>query len=270
MNRIDGHSAQVWGLNYPRFEEFDELERWADVLFILENYTYHWLPIDKIRESKKLKIFWSIDSHCVLQMHREVCDRLKPDIHLNSTERYLPHFHDITKRAHWFPNAYPSDLIAPIEGVEKPYDLGFCGTVHDDRRDLLNALSEFNPKIDSFVIGDEMVKAINSYKIHLNKNIGDDINYRTFETLGCRTFLITNYTPGLEKLFDVGRDLVTWSDREDLRSKIHHYLSNPSEREAIERKGYETVRERHSYDSRCRYLVRLINGGGVELVTGIT
>ena len=34
-----------------------------------------------------------------------------------------------------------------------------------------------------------MVDAINSYYIHFNRNIGDDINYRTFETTGCKTLL---------------------------------------------------------------------------------
>lgn len=259
MNRLDGHSAEVWGLNYPQFDQFDERERWADVIFVLENYTHQWLPIDKIRQSKKLKVFWSIDSHCVLQMHRELCDKLRPDIHLNSTERYLPYFKDLAGRTLWFPNAYPKDLIMPLDGARKLYDFGFCGTLHDDRRGVLDALSEFKPKLDNFVIGEEMVKAINSYRIHFNKSIGDDINYRTFETLGCGTFLITNQTDGLEKLFDIGKDLVTWRDVDDLRTKVRHYLHNPEERVAIERKGHETALSRHTYDARCEYLLRVLS-----------
>ena len=45
-----------------------------------------------------------------------------------------------------------------------------------------------------------MVKAINSYKIHFNRNHSKDINYRTFETLGCQTVLVTNNTDRLKDL----------------------------------------------------------------------
>jgi len=260
INRIQGHSAEVWGMNYPKFNEFEELEKWADVIFILENYTPDWLPLDKISKSNKLKIYWSIDSHCVLPMHIDVCKKLKPDIHLNSTEYYLQYFNDFSKYTYWFPNAYPSDLIKPINNVDKKYDFGFCGSLHNERRDIMNALAEFNPKVDNFVIGDDMVKAINSYKIHFNRNLGNDINYRTFETLGCKTFLITNHTPGLEKLFDIGKDLVTWDNMNDLKEKIRYYLDNPKSREEIENKGYETVLKKHTYDSRAKYLLRIISG----------
>jgi len=269
INRIEGNTAEVWGKGYPRFNEFEDLEKWADVIFTLENYTPEWLPVEKISNSKKIKIYWSIDSHMpadsfsgnsVLQSHVELCDKLKPDIHLNSTECYVPYFNRNSRFSYWFPNAYPSDLITPIN-IEKKYDIGFCGSILHDRAYILtNVLGEFKPKIDNFVIGNEMVKAINSYKIHFNKNISNDINYRTFETLGCKTFLLTNYTPGLEKLFDIGRDLVTYENFDDLKDKVKYYLKNDSERETIASNGYNTVIKKHTYDSRCKYLLRIISG----------
>jgi len=259
INKIEGNSAEVWGLNYPRFNEFDELERWADVIFILENYTPAWLPVNKIVRSNKLKIFWSIDSHCVLNMHIDLNKNLKPDIHLNSTESYLPYFTPYARYCYWFPNSYPSDLIEPLP-VEKTVDVGFCGSFFQERQSLINELAEFNAKYDIFVIGNKMVETICSYKIHLNKNLANDINYRTFETLGCKTFLLTNHTPGLEKLFDIDKDLVTYRDINDLKEKIKFYLDNPDKRKEIEEHGYNTVLKKHTYDARCRYLMRIISG----------
>jgi len=259
LNKIEGNKAEVWGLNYPRFEEFDELEKWADVIFILENYTPSWLPLDKIIKSKKIKIFWSIDSHCVLHMHIDLHKTLKPDIHLNSTESYLPYFIDYSKLCYWFPNAYPCDLIKPLP-VEKNVNVGFCGSFFPEREALVNDLKEFNAQYDVFVIGEKMVETICSYKIHLNKNLSNDINYRTFETLGCKTFLLTNHTPGLEKLFDIGKDLVTYSDLNDLKQKVKYYLNNEKERKIIEEHGHATALKRHTYDARCRYLMRIISG----------
>jgi len=206
----------------------------------------------------KLKIYWSIDSHCILNNHVDLCNKLKIDIHLNSTEYYLRFFTHITPKCFWFPNAYSSDLIKPLN-IEKKYDVGFCGNILN-RGDWIESLNEFNIKKDIFVIGNDMVTAINSYKINFNRNIANDINYRTFETLGCKTFLITNYTEGLEKLFTLDKDLVTYATADDLKFKIRYYLNNPSKREEIESHGYKTALKRHTYDSRCRYLMRIIAG----------
>jgi spore maturation protein CgeB len=104
-----------------------------------------------------------------------------------------------------------------------------------------------------------MVRAINSYKIHFNANISNDINYRTFETTGCGTLLLTNYTPGLEKLFKIGEEIVTYDNINDLDEKVEYYLNNQSERIKIENAGYERSRKDHTYDERSKLLIKIIN-----------
>jgi len=251
--KIDNVKSRVWGLNYPDFStSFEEIEQWADVIFILENYTSHWLPIEQISKSKKLKIFWSIDSHCIVDSHSYLCKVINIDILLNSSEQYIKYF-DV-KKSYWFPNSYPDDLIYPL-GIEKTINVGFCG---NDRPEI-HYLDKFDIKKDLFVIGDDMVRSINSYKIHFNKNIRDDINYRTFETCGCGTFLLTNYTPNLEKLFDIGKEIVIYEDLNDLDEKVKYYLDNPQEREDIAELGYKRVKKEHTYFERCKKLIEIIN-----------
>jgi spore maturation protein CgeB len=145
----------------------------------------------------------------------------------------------------------------PID-VEKTVDVGFCGNVLN-RGHVIDSLNKYNIKKDIFIIGNDMVKSINSYKIHLNCNIADDINYRTFETLGCRTFLLTNYTPGLEKLFDIGKELVIYESLEDLDSKVKYYLENEDERNKIAEAGYLRVKKDHTYFERVKKLIDIIN-----------
>lgn len=258
LSKIDDVEVKVWGLNYPEFiKSFSEIEKWCDVIFIIENYTSSWMPLDQLSKSKKLKIFWSIDSHCVLQQHQMLCKALNVDILLNSTEYYIPMFRGLVKKALWFPNAYPSDLIYPMSDVEKNVNIGFCGNILN-RGDLINYLDKFNIKKDIFVIGDDMVRAINSYKIHFNKNISNDINYRTFETTGCRTLLFTNYTPGLEKMFKIDEEIVVYKSLVDLNDKINYYLNNESDRIKIETLGYERALKDHTYDERSKMLVEII------------
>ncbi len=258
LDRIPGIEAVVWGLNYPNYtQSFYDIEKWCDVMFIIENYTSGWLPNNIISNSKKLKIFWSIDSHCVLDQHTQMSRLLKIDIHLNSTEEYLQHF-SFCNKSYWFPNAYPDDLIYPIENIEKVCDIGFCGN-YLNRVDWVNHLNKYNIKKDIFVIGDAMVRAINSYKIHFNKNISNDINYRTFETTGCKTLLLTNHTPGLEKLFNIGEEIVVYDTMADLDNKVQYYLNNESERNKIETAGWERARNFHTYYERAKKLIEIIN-----------
>ena len=249
FNKIKGVNAKVWGLNYPDFRPFSEIEKWADVIFIIENYTSSWIPVADIQKSKKIKVFWSIDSHCVLDQHRNLCNILKIDILLNSTDDYIKFFKGIVKESHWFPNAYPDNLIDDSR-IEKTVDVGFCGNILN-RENWLKYLEKYNIKKDVFIIGDDMVKAIKSYKIHFNRNISNDINYRTFETTGCGTLLLTNYTPNLEKLFKIDEEILVYKDGNDLDRKIIEALNDPDYRKSIEDAGYKRAKSDHTYSKRC-------------------
>jgi hypothetical protein len=258
LSKFEGVESKVWGLNYKDFTTpFLEIEKWADVLFIIENYTSEWLPVKEISESKKLKIFWSIDSHCVLQQHQYLCKLLKIDILLNSTESYLPQFNGLVNKSYWFPNAYPDDLMYP-NNIEKSVNLGFCGNVLN-RGGLIDFLEKYKIQKDIFVIGEDMVNAINSYKIHFNCNISNDINYRTFETTGCKTLLVTNYTPGLEKLFNIENEIVVYRSLQELDEKVNFYLNNEYERKKIENAGYNKSLSEHTYFERSKKLIKIIN-----------
>jgi len=258
LSKIDGVDSKVWGLNYPDFDiPFSEIEEWSDVIFVIENYTSTWLPIKEISESNKLKIFWSIDSHCVLQQHQNLCQLLKIDILLNSTESYISNYDGLVKKSYWFPNSYPDDLMFPKK-IEKNIEIGFCGNIIN-RGPVINFLGKYGIKKDIFVIGDDMVNVINSYKIHFNMNISNDINYRTFETTGCGTLLITNYTPGLENLFNIGEEIVVYNDLNDLDNKVKYYLENEEEREIIAKAGYERAKKDHTYFERAKTLLNIIS-----------
>lgn len=258
FNRIEGISSKVWGLNFDGFKNgFDEYERWADVILVIENYTSSWMPLKKISDSKKLKLFWSIDSHCVLQQHMDMCKVLNIDVLLNSTESYIPYFKNLVKKSFWFPNAYPSDLIDK-RNIEKTIDIGFCGN-YLNRKEWIDYLDKYKIKKDIFVIGEDMVKSINSFKIHFNRNISNDINYRTFETTGCGTLLLTNYTPGLEKLFDIDKDILVYKDKNDLDRIVKKVLNEPEYRKQIEISGYNKSKNNHTYDNRSIELVKKLN-----------
>lgn len=264
--RAIGSEATVWGPGYPNFRvPFAEVESGCDAILVLQNYNFTWLPA--LATSRKLKIFWSIDSHCALGSHVNFCAKHKIQVLLNSTERYLPYFRNVAERSHWFPNCFPDDLVRPLPAVPKQYDLGFVGN-HLNRKWWLDELAaKFGMKVVAFkspegpnydAIGDNMVRWINSFKIHFNRNIADDINYRTFETLGCKTLLLTNATPGLERLFEVGRHLVTYGDFADLGDRINYLLRNWAAAQEIAEAGYQHVKKHHTFRNRAEQLRTII------------
>jgi len=248
---FDDVDVVIWGKGYSNFtESIFDISSDADAVLIIENYDTGWLP--DLSGIDALKLFWSIDSHCVLNAHINTCHRMGVDVVLNSIKSHMEHFSRIGCETYYFPNAYPSDLIQPLD-VDKS-GVGFVGNVVN-RGGLLNDIG-IEPQV--MVIGQDMVESVNKLKIHFNCNIANDINYRTFETLGCDTFLLTNYTESLEDLFRIGVDLVTYDSVEDCKNKIEYYLNNDEERLAISHNGYNTVTSRHTFDNRVKLLYDII------------
>lgn len=254
-----GHACNVWGLNYDNFSiPFEEVSRGCDVLVSLENYDTGWHP--NISKFNGLKVFWSIDSHCALAQHVEHCRNNKFDLILNATEKYLPYFSRYVTKGVWFPNAYPADLFTSRPNVIRNVPVGFCGSSIPQRDAILNRIcQEINIKRDVFVVGNDMIDALSSYQIAFNFNIADDINYRTFESTAAGAMLLTNQTPNIEKLFDVNKEIVTYRSIDELLQKVRYYLHYEQEREKIAAAGQSRAVKDHSYDTRAKQFISLLN-----------
>ena len=257
----------MWGRGHESFARpLAEVARDADAVLLLENYDHGWVP--DLSRLRLLRIFWSIDSHVTLRAHVTTCRRQKIHLLLNSTEGYLPHFRAAGRTCAWFPNAYPADLVRPLPEIPKRYPIGFCGNVLNRGAWLDELRAEFGLHVVSFetpagrnydAIGRGMVRTVNSFRVHWNRNLADDINYRTFETLGCRTLLLTNHTPGLERLFDCERHLALYRDGEDCKAQIRALLADPERIERVAAAGHTHARTHHTYDVRARQLLELIS-----------
>jgi NAD(P)-dependent dehydrogenase (short-subunit alcohol dehydrogenase family) len=83
---------------------------------------------------------------------------------------------------------------------------------------------------------------------------------RTWFTLGCRGFLLTNYAPGLEELFENHRHLVWYRTVEECLELIEHYRARPQERARIAAEGFAFARAHRTYDDFACDLVDLFEG----------
>ena len=228
-----GWDAVVWGLGHENFNDNISFDCF-DLIINLENYdTTNWVP--DMSNVNSYKLLWSIDAHCRgVSVFDRTFDQGKYNLLLHSTRDFA-----IGKNRVWFPNAYDDSLLFNT-GDERNFFIGFCGN-YANRKIMIDDLEKrYGLKKDIFVIGLDMVRAINSYQIHFNKNISNDINYRSFETIGCETMLLTNYNDQYPKLgFSDMDNCVLYSSHHDMLDKINFLKQNPTEIRKISKKGKE-------------------------------
>ena len=110
---------------------------------------------------------------------------------------------------------------------------------------------------DIWVLGDAMVDKINSYWIHFNLNLANDINYRSFETIGCGTTLLTNYNPQYEKLGFIDEyNCLFYRNQDSLTSKLAKYLKNYDKLQDINANALQLAKK-HTYTERAKKLLNL-------------
>jgi hypothetical protein len=83
---------------------------------------------------------------------------------------------------------------------------------------------------------------------------------RTWFTLGSRGFLLTNYAPELEEIFENHRHLVWYRSVDECLELIEHYRARPDDRARIAAAGHAFARAHRTYDDFARDLVDLFEG----------
>ena len=243
--------CDVWGLGHGDWQAYCPDFDSYDLIVNLENYDEAgWVP-DLSEFRSPMKFFWAIDAHFRgLEVFQREFWRGEYDLLLQASKPY------VDTNSIWFPNAYDDDYLTPGDSENKLYDVGFCGNILN-RGSLLNSVdAEFGLKKDIFVIGRDMVDAIRSYKVHVNANIGCDVNYRNFETLGCGTVLAahknTDQYDELGFVDDV--NCILFEDMEEFKEKVRRVLEDDSHRAAISKEARKLAKQ-HTYKERAKAII---------------
>lgn len=107
----------------------------------------------------------------------------------------------------------------------------------------------------------EMPLVFHNSKINLNitsRTIESGVSQRVFDILACGGFCLTNYQPEIATLFEDGKELVMYTDMEDMVMKVGYYLAHEEERLQIAQAGQEKVRNCFSIESRIAELINSI------------
>jgi spore maturation protein CgeB len=153
-------------------------------------------------------------------------------------------------------------------------DVCFVGTLTKARQDLLKNVTAYNLKIwgevdpliglDKALVpfyqgkayAEQVVKIYNAAKIVLNFQPPDmkkGGNMRTFEIPATGAFQITDTID--DAWFEVGKEVVVFTDRTDLQEKIDYYLSHETKRQHIAAAGFARVLQDHTYEKHFEALL---------------
>lgn len=103
----------------------------------------------------------------------------------------------------------------------------------------------------------DLANVYSNSKVNLNITLQgkSGLNYRVFEVLASRGFLITDDLSDIHKNFVVSKELEVYKDVADLIDKIKFYLKNPLIAEKIALLGFSNVVKSHSYTARVKKLL---------------
>ena len=172
------------------------------------------------------------------------------------------------KSVYHFLPGFPEWIADAVKNEQKKYDVGFCGQITNDHRkrsEVVEQVSKYASETKRFVPtfflhqsnpypfhyatpfmhssrwGLEMHREIKRTKIGLNIVIdfaqSQAGNMRQFEITGTGTFLLTEFHSQLSEQFDVGKEIETYRNDDELFEKIAYYATHDEERELIAQRG---------------------------------
>jgi spore maturation protein CgeB len=101
----------------------------------------------------------------------------------------------------------------------------------------------------------------NACKINFNATslqMPEAVNQRVFDVPACGSFLLTDHQKAIEELFEVGKEIVTFKNIEEIPELVRFYLNNHVSRKEIAIKGRERVLKEHTYKHRLRKIIEIM------------
>lgn len=97
---------------------------------------------------------------------------------------------------------------------------------------------------------------------HLDRKRITQVRLRDFEAPMCGAFYMVEYLPELEEFFEVGREIICYTNPNDLVEKCKYYLEHEAEREQIRLAGHRRAVNEHSWHKRFETVFRQIGLAG--------
>jgi spore maturation protein CgeB len=218
-------------------------------------------------------------------LSRYICGSLAlTDVVFSYSETSLPVFRQLgARRTAWLP--FAGDLTAhyqePLGRDEYDWDISFIGSWRPEREKVLQQIHQHWPdfrirvsgpywhrcsyrplkKIASTkpVFGSEFAEVVS--RSFLNLNVMDDTNYpsanmRFFEILTAGGAELCSASPEMEKTFINRRQMLFFSDEQELVDQIRFAIANRQEIDRMRKAGHALLRDAHLYRHRAASILQ--------------
>jgi len=141
---------------------------------------------------------------------------------------------------------------------KEKFEISFVGSLRGNRNQYISEIQSRNLPIHlfglnwgKFVSYQEMHNIFVTSKINLNfsmdfNNGKQVIKARIFEVCLTGGFLLTEHFPGIEKYFEIDKEIVCFKNKQEMIDKITYYLNHNEERRAIAKAGWERAKSEYS------------------------
>ena len=246
-----GWEADAWGLGHSNYNQVPDFNSY-DVILNCENYGDHWLP-DLNQYKKPYKILYAVDPHCRgIQPYEQIVKQQGYNFLFVAVRDY-----SAGEGKAWLPPAVDEELFIKKD-LPKDIPIGFVGN-YVNRKELLDYMTQKHGLQQHIkVFGDEMVNLINRFNISFNKNIANDTNYRSFESISCGTLLLTDDNPAYKDLgFVSGKNCFMYSNVNDIETILRYLKGTPSTLTEVAAEGYNFSRK-HTYKKRAESIAKFL------------
>jgi hypothetical protein len=171
----------------------------------------------------------------------------------------------------WLPLAAAPDYHGRHD-LPPRYDIAFVGHVgphhrRSPRLRRLRLLSQHFRTNDALAYcpPERIGQVYSQAKIVFNTSLAGDVNMRVFEAALSGALLLTDRVAnGLDELFDLQREIVTYDTDDDLLAKARYYLEHETERAAIAGRGRARACAQHTYQHRADQVLQAAAAPGFQ------
>lgn len=206
------------------------------------------------------------------------------DLILTSFPHFIDRLRSLGVASEYFRIGFDERILSLIGKVDKNIDFSFIGGIsrhHGGAIPLLEYLAEQTsmkvfgygssslPESSSLrkrhggeVWGMDMYRTLARSRITLNRHINvaenNANNMRLYEATGVGAMLLTDRKDNLHELFEIDKEVVAYSSKEEASELVRYYLDHPQEAAQIAKAGQTRTLREHTYEQRIHELVPIL------------
>jgi hypothetical protein len=250
-------------------------------LNVLVDYGEDSLGIPLDWEIPHPNVYWAFDTHVDEKGYQYRLNRAKQFDHVflchqAYIDRFIADGIDPAKIA-YLPVAAEIDCYRPYSVMPK-WNWSFIGHLNSDHRiEMVDRfIKEFGlgdgkgylgyrmPQIQGHCVLDDAAKKFSMSRVTINDAINNDLNMRVFESMACKTLLLTQDIEPLRELFKDGEHLVTYQTLDQALELARGLLRDEERRKIIAENGYKEIVLKHTYAHRTREILKTCLGYDVN------